>query len=93
MWSRDSHTLAHLTSITSSKVKFKWTKIEQGDFDEIERILACNVLLTYPDFNEEFKIYTNARYFQLKAVISQKGEPISFYSRKFTGEQKRCTVT
>ena len=44
-----------LTHITSSKVKFKWTKIEQDDFEEIKRTVARDSLLAYPDFNKEFK--------------------------------------
>ena len=56
-----SHMLAPLTKITSDKVKFKWNNIEQDAFQEIERIVACDTLLVYPDFIEEFKIHTNAR--------------------------------
>ena len=55
MWERRSHTLAPLTNITSSKVKFKWTKIEQDDFGEIKRILARDNLLSYLNFNEDLK--------------------------------------
>ena len=65
MWARHSYKLAPLTNITSSKVKFKWTKTEQDDFDEIYSIMAQDNLLTYLDFNEEFKIHTDARKFQL----------------------------
>ena len=60
--------------------KFKWTQVEQDAFDEIKRIMACDNLLTYLDFNETFKIHTDAREFQLEAVIIQKGKPIAFYS-------------
>ena len=35
MWSRCSHTLTPLTNITFSKLKFKWTKIEQDAFKAI----------------------------------------------------------
>ena len=52
MWSIRSHTLLPLTNITSSKVKFKWTQVEQDDFEEIKWIVACNNLLDYPDINE-----------------------------------------
>ena len=48
------------TNITLSKVKFKCDKIEQNDFEEIKRIVACDTLLEYPDFDEEFKINTDA---------------------------------
>ena len=37
--------LAHLTKISSSKVKNKCTKIKQDAFDEIKRITARNNLL------------------------------------------------
>ena len=57
------------------------------------RIVARDTLLNYPDFNETFKIHTNASALQLGAVISHKGKPISFYSRKLTDSQQRYTVT
>ena len=49
MWERRSHVLAPLTKIMSTKVKFKWTKIEQYDFDEIKQIVARNTLLACMD--------------------------------------------
>ena len=48
--------------------------------------------LAYSDFNEEFKIHTDARNFQLGAVISHKYKLIAFYSRKLTDAQKNYTV-
>ena len=33
IWPRQSHKLAPLTNITSSKVKFKWTKTKQDALD------------------------------------------------------------
>ena len=70
MWSRHLHMLALSTKITSSKVKFKWNRIEQDLFDGIKRIVAHDILLSYLDFNLEFKIHTDARKFQLGVVIS-----------------------
>ena len=55
--------------------------------------MACNTLLTYPDFNETFKIQTDASAFQLGAVIRHKGKPIAFYSRKLTYHKQLHTVT
>ena len=55
--------------------------------------MARNILLTYPYFNETFKIHTNASAFQLGAVISQKDKPIALYSRKIIDDQKWYTVT
>ena len=55
--------------------------------------MARDNLLTYPYFNEFFNIHTSASAFQLGAVISQKGKPITFYSIKLTGDPKKYTVT
>ena len=55
--------------------------------------MACNNLLTYPDFNETFKIHTDASAFQLGAVVSQKGKPIAFHIRKLNDTQIRHIAT
>ena len=52
-----------------------------------------DTLLTYPDFNENFKIHTDASDFKLGAVILQKGKPIALYSTQRTLSQQRYTVT
>ena len=93
MWELCLHILTRLTNMTSSKVKFKWTKIKQDTFDEVKRILAHDTLLAYPNFSEEFKIHTDDRDFHLGAVIIQKGKPIDLYIRKHIGSQKRYTVS
>ena len=70
MWTR--HSLAPLTNIFSSKNKFKWTKIKQYGFGEIKLVVARNTLLSYPDFNEEFKIHTDAINLQLGEGVSAR---------------------
>ena len=47
--------------------------------------MACNYLLSYPGFDEKFKINNDASVIQLEAVIGQKGKPIAIYSIKLTG--------
>ena len=92
MWARLSYTIAPLTNIIYSEVKFKWTKIEQDDFEKIKRIVDRNNLLDYLDFNEGYKIHTNAINYQLGAVITQKVKSTAFYSGKLTDTYKRYTV-
>ena len=89
IWATISHTLAPLTELMSSKVRFNWNKIEQQVFEEIKQIVACNILLSYTDFNRELKINNDARRFQLGAVIVQYVKPITFYNKKLTGNQMR----
>ena len=74
-------------------MKFKWTKLEQDSFDEINQILDRDTLLTYPYFTEEIKIHTNASKFQLGAVIRKKSKPTAFYSRKLKDAHTSYTVT
>ena len=88
-----SHTLEPFTRLMLNKRNFKWTKIKQDALNQINRIVARDTLLTCLDFNETFKINTNASAFQLGSVIIQKGKPINLYSRKITDPQKRYTVT
>ena len=57
----------------------------------MKRIMAWEVILAYPDFNESFHIHTDASKTQLGAVISQNGKPIAFYSRKLNPAQTRYT--
>jgi len=93
MWIRRSHVLAPLASLTSKTTKWEWGEEQQKLFDTMKKILSKEVLLAYPNFSEEFVIHTDASHSQLGAVISQKGKPIAFYSRKLKPEQTRYTTT
>ena len=55
--------------------------------------MVRDTLSTYPDFNEELKLQTNARNFQLGVVIIRKWKPNDFHSIKITDYQKSYTVT
>ena len=93
MWIRRSHVLAPLAKLTSKNAKWSWGPEQQKSFKDMKKIISKEVLLAYPDFNEEFVIHTDASHTQLGAVISQKGKPIAFYSRKLKPEQTRYTTT
>ena len=77
MLPRWSHKLAPLPRLTYIKRKFRWTQVKQHAFNKINRIVERDNLLTYPDFNETFKIRTDAITFQLGAVISQTEKNIT----------------
>ena len=93
MWIRHSEVLAPLARLTSKEAKWQWTTTEQTAFNNMKKILSKEVLLSYPDFNQPFEIYTDASKTQLGAVISQKGHPIAFYSQKLNPAQMRYTTT
>jgi RNase H-like domain found in reverse transcriptase len=59
----------------------------------MKKIIAKEVLLAYPDFNDEFVIHRDVSHTQKGAVISQEGKPIAFYSQKLKPKQNRITTT
>ena len=76
MWARRSYLLHPLTGLTSPKVKFKCTGVEQKVFDGIKRTVAHDTLLAKLDFNKCFDIQTDAINYQLVSVIIHNGKPI-----------------
>ena len=52
-------------------MKFRWTKIIQEMFEEIKRIAERNFLLSYPNYNEAFKIQSKSSNLKLGSVINQ----------------------
>ena len=48
----------------------------QKAFVEAKKIVACNVMLAYPDLNKEFVIHMDTSHdTQLGAIILQDGKP------------------
>ena len=78
MWRKRVHTITPLTKLCSTKYKFKCTDIENHAFISMKKIVGCDVLLCYPNFNEIFIIHADSRITQLGGVISQNGNPVTF---------------
>ena len=93
MWAHRAHILTPITNFNKKTTKYKWTEDCQCAFKEIQRIIAAETLLAYPDYKKPFDIHTDASDYQLGGVISQNRKPIAFYSRKLTQTQKNYTVT
>ena len=94
MWPKRSHILAPLTSASSTKnkKKFLWTSTMQRAFNEMKKVIAQETLLAFPDYDKPFQIYTDARKYQLGAVIQQEGKPLAYFSRKLNKTQMRYTT-
>ena len=76
----------------STKAKFVWNDKEQKAFKDIKAIISRETLLAYPDFSNDFHIYTDSSDYQLGAVIMQNDRLLAFYSRKLNSAQKRYTT-
>ena len=78
--------------MTSKLAKWNWSKECQKAFDIIKKLVSREISLSYPNFKKPFKIDVDASKLQLGSVISQKGKPIVFYSRKINPAQVSYTT-
>jgi hypothetical protein len=69
MWRMRNHLLAPLSALVSPKVKFEWCKEHQDAFKQFKIIIIKETLLTFPNFNEPFHIFTDASKYQLGAWL------------------------
>jgi hypothetical protein len=92
MWQKRSHMLAPLTGLVSPSVKYKWGEEQKIAFDEFKQKVIQETLLTFPDFEKQCHVYTDASNKQLGAVIMQEGKLLAFYSRKLNSAQTRYTT-
>ena len=106
IWEKRSHVLAPLTDLVGEcghtkvtkknkkkKKAFYWNDTHESAFLYLKKLVAREITLAYPDFNEEFVIYTDASDRQLGAVITQNNRPIAMFSRKLNTAQRKYTTT
>ena len=68
-------------------VTFKWRDVKKKSFEVIKGLFAHKNVIEYPNFNECFDIHTNARDYELGAVIIQAGKSTPSYSHKHVVSQ------
>ena len=54
---RRSDISASLARFTSTKVPFKWTKVEDEDFHKLNSAMSKETMLNYPNYSKELKIH------------------------------------
>ena len=68
---------SYLEKLCSDKVRFKWTKEDQNEFMAMKKILGTHVILSYPNFSEDFIIHAGDIKEQLRGgVFSKIGIPM-----------------
>ena len=81
--------------MTKNKKKgpITWTPEAEKAFEDIKKIIAEDAMLHYPDFNQVFEIHTDSSDYQMGAIISQKGRPMTYWSKKLSDTQKSYPTT
>ena len=78
-----------LTSLTRKNVKFEWTESRKKAFETLKEKLINAPVLTLPDGNEDFVVYSDASNRGLGCVLMQRGKVIAYASRQLKEHEKR----
>ena len=83
--------MAPLSALTGKNCrgKIKETPMLLQAFKKVKISIAEKVLLTFPDPNIDYHIFTDASQLQLGSIITQNGKVIAFFSRKLTDSQTK----
>ena len=91
MWGKRASILKPLTEKTGKGTKFKWIDKMQQAFSEIKNVIAEDVMLAFPDYNQTFHVHTDTSKFQTGGVVSQNKIPVAFFSIKLNKAQLKYT--
>jgi hypothetical protein len=93
LYPKRAELLAPLTSLCGQNKKFVWTDEHDVAFNKVKTQLAQDAILTYPQFDKPFTVYTDASDKQIGGVVTQDNKPLGYFSRKLTDTQRRYPVT
>ena len=58
----------------------------------MKKLMTKDILLSYPNHNLPFNIYTDTSNYQLAAAIFQKNTPVAYYLCKLSAAQRNFTM-
>ncbi|WVZ76000.1 hypothetical protein U9M48_024007 [Paspalum notatum var. saurae] len=71
-----------MTSLLEKDAEFRWTNAQQAAFDELKKRLTTSLVLTLPDQQKKFIVYSDASRDGLGCVLMQEGKVIVYASRQ-----------
>jgi hypothetical protein len=65
-----------------------WGSVHETGLDALKTSIDKDIVLAYPNYSQEFEVYTDNSKFQPGAVIIQKNRPLAFFSRQLSKAQQ-----
>ena len=87
-----------LTNLTKKEAVFNWTDECQGAFEKLKDSLITAPVLAKANMDKQFFIHVDSSDFATGGALLQEAEngllrPIGFFSRKFSGPERRYSAT
>ncbi|KAI3510609.1 hypothetical protein L1887_17736 [Cichorium endivia] len=84
-----SRIAAPLTTLTPKNVKFEWKSTQDQAFKTLKGKLSSAPILSLPEGNEGFTIYSDASILGLGCVLMQHGKVIAYASRQLKEHERK----
>lgn len=89
---------APLTHLTKKNARFQWTDDCETAFQTIKQLLCSAPVLSYPKFDREFILQTDASDVGLGAILSQQDDAghervVAYASRALTAREQKYSAT
>jgi len=87
-----------MTNLLAKEVPYVWGSEQQQAFERLKQVISTVPVLTHPDFNRPFILYTDALKEGLGAILAQEGQdkrihPVTFISYKNNYHERNYPIT
>ena len=77
-----------LNRLTRNDQIFQWAEVQQREFEDIKKAIANTPILAYYDLEKPVTIQTDMSDVDVRAVLPQKGKPVSYASTVWNDHKK-----
>ena len=80
------------------KVEFNYYKACQSNFEDLKQALCSTPVLRFPNYNQQFILFTDASMYAVGVVLSQLNndgldQPVAYFSRTLNKHERNYTAT
>lgn len=91
-----SQIIQPMAKLLKNNVEYKWEEEQETAFENIKRKLLSKIILSFPDYNKEFVVTSDASDTAISAALFQEKDerlcPISFASKILSDTEKRYSI-